>query len=400
MTKFTKRSFYPLSASLPILVALLTCLLPQTAHAQLIAYEGFDYVVGGASDALVEVGGGALGTTGTGWVANDGWYDPVGNGASPTSILVQDVPTDWGYKDSQGNRLLSSGKVLNTVGWDKASREYDLSGVDPNLLWPAGGAFPEREGKFGAGGAELWVSFLGEGLEIQAASQLRIGGGSAADGFANRIALGRPYWLREDGTSNDQSNPQLRNNVWGVNTFLPPPDATYAVAGGATGTSHGMPVFYDEKVFFVARFEFFEFGEEALTVWINPDLGNTEPLEADASILDFITQDFVTNAIQFSGNANTYLDEVRIGLTYGDVAPIAVGQDGDFDGDLDVDGADFLEWQRTLGDATNLGLWEANFGTVPAVSAVVGVPEPTSIALFGLALLVGSSLGRNHRRFE
>ena len=57
------------------------------------------------------------------------------------------------------------------------------------------------------------------------------------------------------------------------------------------------------------------------------------------------------------------------------------GPAGDFDADGDVDGADFLEWQREMGDATSLGEWEANFGTTAAVAATVGVPEPASWVL-------------------
>jgi len=77
------------------------------------------------------------------------------------------------------------------------------------------------------------------------------------------------------------------------------------------------------------------------------------------------------------------------------------GQDGDFDGDGDVDGADFLAWQR--GDspdplsAGDLATWEANFGTTPApATAAVAVPEPTSAALM-LSLAAVGLLQRSRR---
>ncbi len=60
-------------------------------------------------------------------------------------------------------------------------------------------------------------------------------------------------------------------------------------------------------------------------------------------------------------------------------APAVVS--GDFDGDFDVDGADFLKWQRDLGDATNLALWQDNFGTTAAAAAAAIVPEPASWVL-------------------
>jgi hypothetical protein len=72
---------------------------------------------------------------------------------------------------------------------------------------------------------------------------------------------------------------------------------------------------------------------------------------------------------------------------------------GDYDGDGDVDGADFLTWQRGLGltgqpdattgdsdddgdvDAADLALWQSHFGGAPAVAAVGAIPEPASLAL-------------------
>ena len=62
----------------------------------------------------------------------------------------------------------------------------------------------------------------------------------------------------------------------------------------------------------------------------------------------------------------------------------------DFDEDYDVDGADFLKWQRgetpELGSAEELALWESQFGsTVPAVAAAVSIPEPSTLLITSLA---------------
>lgn len=86
---------------------------------------------------------------------------------------------------------------------------------------------------------------------------------------------------------------------------------------------------------------------------------------------------------------------------------LAAGNDADFDNDGDVDGADFLTWQRGLGltgaAATNMAgnangdmvingadltVWRNNFG-LPAVPAVGAVPEPSAALLLcvGLAAL-------------
>ena len=60
------------------------------------------------------------------------------------------------------------------------------------------------------------------------------------------------------------------------------------------------------------------------------------------------------------------------------VLPIALA--GDFDGDGDVDGDDFLAWQRnpSLG---SLNVWRTDYGLPAAVNAAV-IPEPSSAVLF------------------
>jgi hypothetical protein len=87
-------------------------------------------------------------------------------------------------------------------------------------------------------------------------------------------------------------------------------------------------------------------------------------------------------------------------------APIAAGDQGphgpasaDFDGDGDVDGQDFLTWQKGLGttgsatEATgdadgdlavnrnDLRVWKSRFGSAAAVAAAAAIPEPTAVCL-------------------
>jgi len=92
---------------------------------------------------------------------------------------------------------------------------------------------------------------------------------------------------------------------------------------------------------------------------------------------------------------------------------VETANDADFDGDNDVDGNDFLIWQRGLGvgatngtgdadgngvvDAADLAVWRTQFGGPPAVSAASAVPEPMTLALGGLAILALSLSGRSRR---
>ena len=84
----------------------------------------------------------------------------------------------------------------------------------------------------------------------------------------------------------------------------------------------------------------------------------------------------------------------------------------DFNGDNIVDGADFLIWQAGFGTGNNLAtgdangdlavtdadltIWKNQFGTdpTPAVGAVGAIPEPTTLALAGLAMVAAGLAAR------
>lgn len=86
----------------------------------------------------------------------------------------------------------------------------------------------------------------------------------------------------------------------------------------------------------------------------------------------------VVGSILGSGNGT---DVVLIGL-----GSESVGLAGDFDMDGDVDGNDFLVWQRNtaVGSLTD---WQNNYG-MPSLTAAVGaVPEPGSLLLLSAAAL-------------
>ena len=81
--------------------------------------------------------------------------------------------------------------------------------------------------------------------------------------------------------------------------------------------------------------------------------------------------------------------------------------DADFDNDLDVDGTDFLIWQRNLGaiapntpgdadgsgavNATDLVIWKGKFGTAPSFTAI---PEPAGGCIM---LMVGATIAARRR---
>ncbi|RIK78455.1 MAG: hypothetical protein DCC67_11550 [Planctomycetota bacterium] len=98
----------------------------------------------------------------------------------------------------------------------------------------------------------------------------------------------------------------------------------------------------------------------------------------------------------------------RTGLVkFGAIPTPGGGDAGDYDDDGDVDGADFLRWQRTLGsaasppgagadgnnngtiDAGDLAVWRTNFGAATAAggAAIEAVPEPSALAVVASGLM-------------
>ena len=101
-----------------------------------------------------------------------------------------------------------------------------------------------------------------------------------------------------------------------------------------------------------------------------------------------------TNALTFQyRNADT--GAIQTGL----IDLIATGPNGDFDGDGDVDGRDFLRWQRGGSPApfssTDLAAWQNAYGPGP-LSSLEAVPEPTALTLV-LSLAMGLVAVRRNR---
>ena len=72
--------------------------------------------------------------------------------------------------------------------------------------------------------------------------------------------------------------------------------------------------------------------------------------------------------------------------------PVAI-ESADFDGDGDVDGADFLAWQRGNGtdyDASHLALWQSQYGaSASAATSSSAVPEPATSVMLAIAAAMG-----------
>jgi hypothetical protein len=151
-----------------------------------------------------------------------------------------------------------------------------------------------------------------------------------------------------------------------------------------------------------------------LTPWAgNQSILPGEVIEFHADMITSTVGNFsATYALSFSDEdlpGAASLGDLTLNLVGSVVAAPTVS--ADFDGDGDVDGADFFAWQRGVGitegatraqgdangdgavDASDLAEWSSSFGKSPQL--VVAIPEPTTIALVGLAVLPIA-----HRRYS
>jgi len=111
-----------------------------------------------------------------------------------------------------------------------------------------------------------------------------------------------------------------------------------------------------------------------------------------------------SGVINTSGADPLVVEIVDIGGTdFTQVSVAAAGVAGDFDDDTDVDGSDFLAWQRGFPgtfNAADLNTWEGNFGAGLPVSAVQAVPEPGTWVLAALASVAWFCRSRFTRSYE
>ena len=101
------------------------------------------------------------------------------------------------------------------------------------------------------------------------------------------------------------------------------------------------------------------------------------PETIDVVYYDRVLSEYIHINALFGGGSTIPFDGGTIEL----IPPVP----GDFDGDLDVDGFDFLKWQRGMSpmplSQTDLNLWEMNYGMVaPLAASSTAVPEPTAPA--------------------
>lgn len=142
--------------------------------------------------------------------------------------------------------------------------------------------------------------------------------------------------------------------------------------------------------------------------------GTGEPGIDATNVVPAVTTSNGYNDIRFGGpsgvtSADPFLGVDNILLQYVDVVVDPVDGNADFDGDDDVDGRDFLIWQRGFGtpdalpadgdadgdfdvDGDDLIVWQDQYGEpVAPVGALTAVPEPAGVIMLvamGIAFVI------------
>jgi hypothetical protein len=130
-------------------------------------------------------------------------------------------------------------------------------------------------------------------------------------------------------------------------------------------------------------------GGGAPVSYFNPSSPTTQ-LDWRRFAVNFTATEPTTRLTFFNGSAsNNYLS----GLDNVSVVPIS-GIPGDFDFDGDVDGRDFLIWQRggspTSQSAIDLADWQGNYGVGTLTAANTAVPEPSTMLMAAFAMTMVS----------
>ncbi|RIK76672.1 MAG: hypothetical protein DCC67_13590 [Planctomycetota bacterium] len=126
-----------------------------------------------------------------------------------------------------------------------------------------------------------------------------------------------------------------------------------------------------------------DFVAKTYDFYVNGVKANTEPIRFYNEAATDATRFFVSRG---TNQAGQIIDDVSV------VAQPPAGP-GDFDADGDVDGNDFLVWQRNT-SVGSLDAWKANFGG----ASIAPVPEPTAAGLAWTAMALGIAARRWRNR--
>jgi hypothetical protein len=243
-----------------------------------------------------------------------------------------------------------------------------------------------------------------------------IGGGINLPGDTFTMEIFSPVWY-SDGNAATPIGPDLTMLIDSYADYIEPNHYNLLDSASFTAASTGsrtlpLPAHNSDTMIWSMSGDAIASGVYGMGVVIHGlDEGNpsTPFISSDRLVITFRTPGF--------GNANAPMLHAARQAVFDAAMADAVTPSGDFDGDGDVDGADFVAWQTNFpigsdalpanGDAdsdgdvdgADFGIWQSQFAQVPsaALPSNAAVPEP-SAAVIGVTALVGSLLIKRRPR--
>ncbi|NOZ39988.1 MAG: PEP-CTERM sorting domain-containing protein [Planctomycetes bacterium] len=369
---------------------------------------------------------------GWGFRMNDGEFRNGGNGSSD---LIMGV-AGFDNNNHEASFNIAAAMFPYQEGWQGAWVDSDTGGEA--VFNASNPDIPTSSVNWSGGSAQVLlpgVDSANDGMLFVASSN---------SSSMTQIAAGAPRAGGWDVTIRDDEDADTSGLTLSGNSrfqFLYVPyDANNLVGGYADGSDGSLNKSAGSDRFSLARNSD---GEYALTVLDSPGgaklnedngmlilsvasrmAGTTD--KADRSFLsyeydpnsgDFIIQSRELAATSSPNSENQFGDWLKLRdsdfyFAWVDFAnPLSLGFTADFDNDGDVDGDDLIQWKSEFGvnggsdadgdgdsDGADFLTWQRQRGSgVPVVTSATTVPEPATVVIGLLGLLVGTSVRRRHR---
>ncbi len=373
-------------------------LLSSRASATLLVYDGFNYTVGER----------IIGQTNP--VTNDTWKDPTAP-AQPaegvdTQLIVSGNVSYPGLAEAVGNSLAIPADLQSNIARiDLLERPHTITGPYQSLYFSFTMKLTSIKELTNPADAANATHQAGDFFAGYTAST---GGMSGANVYAGQVRIRREV---ADGLPTGRYQLGIHKSNF---------------AGGFAQWDVTQSFEMKEEVLVVGEYQYSTSApdDDYVRLWLNPTPGEPAPMP---NVEDNLGFDVTNPSGSSQGNINSFwlrsgssvqlgdlnVDELRVASTFAEVVPAAgpVGLPGDYDGDSDVDGADFLLWQTSLGNGNalpnddtpgvagdDLQRWTDAFGDTGTTAVVAVVPEPTSLAVGAALVLAASSVCRLKRR--
>lgn len=273
--------------------------------------------------------------------------------------------------------------------------------------WPGEGTASDLSGNGNDGnllnGATFGTGVVGQGFILDGSDDIvQVLGNVVLQPTEITVAA----WVKVDSVPDGQFAHVVERaeGAQGFNLNLSTSIARFVVTTDTSGT----PITAEGTTNIVEENEFHHlagtFDGSHVRIYVNGNLEGSTPV---SGVIEYTgTLDLIFGGNQLPASTRFFdgiIDEVMLfdeALSEDEIRNLAPEASGDFDADGDVDGMDFLKWQR--GESpnpysdTDLARWEEQYGNAwPApLAAQATVPEPTSLAL----ILVGLSAVPRRRR--